>query len=66
MNDFYQISKKEMEFLTTETNRWKEEKIITDEECEDILALYEIKKSSLHMILFTAGCVLLGLGAVSF
>ena len=66
MSDFYQISKKEMEFLTTETNRWKEEKIITDEECEDILALYEIKKSSLRMILFTAGCVLLGLGAVSF
>ncbi len=66
MPDFYQISKKEMEFLTAEANRWKEEKIITDEEAEDILALYEIKKSSLRMILFTAGCVLLGLGAVSF
>ena len=65
-SDFYQISKKEMEFLRTESNRWKEEKIITDEEAEDILALYEIKKGSLRMVLFTAGCVLLGLGAVSF
>lgn len=66
MEDFYLISKKEMEFLTAEINRWKEENIISDEQSEDILALYELKKSSLRMILFTAGCVLLGLGAVSF
>ena len=66
MEDFYLISKKEMEFLTAEIDRWKEEKIITDEQSQDILALYELKKSSLRMVLFTAGCVLLGLGAVSF
>ena len=66
MEDFYLISKKEMEFLTTEIDRWKEEKIITEEQSQDILALYELRKSSLRMVLFTAGCVLLGLGAVSF
>ena len=66
MEDFYQISKKEMEFLTAEIDRWKQENIISEEQSEDILALYELKKSSLRMVLFTAGCVLLGLGAISF
>ena len=66
MEDFYLISKKEMDFLRTESERWKSENIITEEAAEDILALYELRKSSLRMILFTAGCVLLGLGAISF
>ncbi len=55
-----------MEFLTAEIDRWKQENIISEEQSEDILALYELKKSSLRMVLFTAGCVLLGLGAISF
>ncbi|MBR0151484.1 MAG: DUF2157 domain-containing protein [Synergistaceae bacterium] len=60
------IRKKEMEFLSAETALWVEQKIITGEQALDILALYEVKKRSLRMILLAAGGILLGLGAISF
>ena len=61
-----QIRKRDMDFLTIEVNSWLNEDIITDEQADNILGLYEIKKSSLRMILFIAGGVLLGLGGISF
>ena len=61
-----QIRKREMEFLSSEIDLWLENGIITDEQADNILELYEIKKSNLRMILFIAGGILLGLGGVSF
>ena len=60
------IRKKEMEFLSGEVNYWLENGIITPEQSDKILSLYDIKKSNLRMILFIAGGILLGLGLVSF
>ena len=61
-----EIRKKEMEFLSGEINYWEEQNIITSEQSEKILSLYDIKKSNLRLILFVAGGILLGLGLVSF
>ena len=60
------IRKKYMDFLTGEIDYWQEEEIITDEQAEQILSLYDIKTFNLHKILLIAGAVLLGLGLVSF
>ena len=60
------LSKKNMEFLSGEVNHWLENGIITPEQSDKILSLYDIKKSNLRMILFIAGGILLGLGLVSF
>ena len=60
------IRKKEMEFLSGELNLWQEENLITSEQADNILSLYNVKKSNLRMILFIAGGILLGLGLVSF
>ena len=61
-----EIRRKEMDFLNTEMTGWVEEGIITDSQAVKILSLYEVKKSNLRAILLIAGCVLLGLGLVSF
>lgn len=61
-----EIRKREMEFLSGEIDYWLEKNIITSEQAEKISELYDVKKYNLRMILFVAGSVLLGLGAVSF
>ena len=60
------ISKKEMDFLSSETSLWADEGIITPEQAENILSLYAVKARNLRLIMLTAGLVLLGLGAISF
>ncbi|MBQ7562236.1 MAG: DUF2157 domain-containing protein [Synergistaceae bacterium] len=60
------IRRREYEFLNGEINSWLDENIITSEQSEKILSLYEIKEYSLKRILILAGVILLGLGAVSF
>ena len=60
------IRKKYHDFLSSEVEYWQEEDIITEEQAEQILSLYDIKTFNLHKILFVAGTVLLGLGLVSF
>ena len=59
-------SKKEIEFLSSEISDWLELDLITQEQAEKILSLYEIKTRNLRMIFFIAGGILLGLGGVSF
>jgi len=59
-------SKKEIEFLSGEISSWLELNLITPEQSEKILSLYEIKTRNLRLIFFIAGGILLGLGAVSF
>ena len=54
-----------MDFLNAEAGAWQEEGIISQEQAENILSLYEVKQNSLNRILFIAGGILLGLGAVS-
>ena len=61
-----EIRKKELEFLSGEVNFWQEQNIITSEQSEKILSLYDIKKSNLRLIMFIAGGILLGLGLISF
>ena len=61
-----EIRQREMEFLSGEIDSWAQQEIITQEQAENILSLYEVKARNLNMILFIAGGVLLGLGAVSF
>lgn len=60
------IRKREMEFLSSETELWTEHGIISHEQSEKILSLYEVSEHSLRRILFIAGGILLGLGGVSF
>ena len=60
------IRKKEFDFLSNEAEYWTEQGIIDDEQKNEILDLYEIKSGSLTKILFIAGAIMLGLGAVSF
>lgn len=60
------LSVKENEFLNGEISEWLEQDLITPEQSEKILSLYEIKTRNLRMIFFIAGGILLGLGAVSF
>ena len=60
------ISKREMEFLTSESEVWVDEGIISREEAASILSLYDVKSRNLRLVMLTAGIVLLGLGAVSF
>ena len=60
------LSSKENDFLSGEINYWLENDLITEEQSEKILSLYEIKTRNLRIILFIAGGILLGLGAVSF
>ena len=59
-------SRKEIDFLNSEIADWVEQDIITQEQSEKILSLYEVRTRNLRMILFIAGGILLGLGAVSF
>ena len=59
-------TKKEIEFLSNEISDWLELDLITQEQSEKILSLYEIKTRNLRMIFFIAGGILLGLGGVSF
>lgn len=61
-----EISKKEMEFLNAEISSWADEGIITPEQAGNILSLYSVKARNFRMIMFTAGIVLLSLGAISF
>ena len=60
------ISRKYMEFLTSEAAIWTQESIITQDQAEAITSLYEVREHSLRKILLIAGGVLLGLGGVSF
>lgn len=60
------IKKHDLEFLTNEIKTWQDEEIITYEQGEKILNLYEIKKRPLRMILLIAGGILIGLGGISF
>ena len=59
-------SKREIEFLSGEISSWVDEDIITSEQAENILSLYDVRPGNLRLIMLTAGLVLLGLGAVSF
>ena len=61
-----EISKKEMEFLNAEISSWADDGIITHEQAENILSLYAVKSRNLRLIMFSAGIVLLSLGAISF
>ena len=61
-----EISKKEMEFLNAEISSWADGGIITHEQAENILSLYAVKSRNLRLIMFSAGIVLLSLGAISF
>ena len=61
-----EISKKEMEFLNAEISSWADEGLITPEQAGNILSLYTVKARNFRMIMFTAGIVLLSLGAISF
>lgn len=60
------IKKHDLEFLINELKTWQDEEIITYEQGEKILNLYEIKKRPLRMILLIAGGILIGLGGISF
>ena len=60
------IRKREMEFLTSESEVWVKHKILTKEQATKILGLYELKEYSLQKILLTAGGILLLLALVSF
>ena len=60
------LSSKENDFLNGEISEWLGLNLITPEQSEKILSLYEIKTRNLRMIFFIAGGILLGLGAVSF
>ena len=60
------ISRKYMEFLTSESAVWAEEGIISQEQADEIIALYEVREHSMRKILLIAGGILLGLGGVSF
>ena len=60
------IKKHDLEFLSNEIKTWQDEEIITQEQGEKILNLYEIKKRPLRMILLIAGGILIGLGVISF
>ena len=60
------LSSKENDFLNSEISSWIELNLITREQSEKILSLYEIKNRNLRLIFFIAGGILLGLGAVSF
>ncbi|MBR0095277.1 MAG: DUF2157 domain-containing protein [Synergistaceae bacterium] len=61
-----EIRRKEMDFLRGEITDWLEQDLITEEQSEKILSLYEIKTRNLRAILLIAGGILLGLGLVSF
>ena len=60
------IRQKEMDFLSTEAAGWVEEEIITGEQADAIMSLYEVKPRNLRMVMLSAGLILLGLGGVSF
>ena len=60
------FAKKEIEFLSGEIEEWLDLDLITQEQSEKILSLYEIKTRNLRAVFFIAGGILLGLGAVSF
>lgn len=60
------IRKRDMEFLKSESESWTEQELITEEQAEQILGLYEVKEYSLRKILLTAGGILLMLALVSF
>ncbi|MBR1486761.1 MAG: DUF2157 domain-containing protein, partial [Synergistaceae bacterium] len=60
------LSSKENDFLSGEISEWLELNLITPEQSEKILSLYEIKTRNLRLIFFIAGGILLGLGAISF
>ena len=66
MSEIRRRARKEIEFLSGEVGYWEEQNIITSEQSERILSLYDLKKSNLRLILFIAGGILLGLGGVSF
>ncbi|MBQ9419797.1 MAG: DUF2157 domain-containing protein, partial [Synergistaceae bacterium] len=61
-----EIRRKEMDFLRGEITDWLDKDLITEEQSEKILSLYEIKTRNLRAILLIAGGILLGLGLVSF
>lgn len=60
------IRKKELNFLSGEIESWLDAEIINHNQASKILELYEPKPSSLRVILFSAGGILLLLGGVSF
>ena len=60
------ISRKYMDFLTSEAAIWTQEGIISQEQADSITSLYEIREHSMRRILLIAGGVLIGLGGVSF
>ena len=66
MSELQSIRKKEMDFLKAEIESWVENEVITSEQAENILSLYDVKERNLRVIMLTAGLVLLGLGAASF
>lgn len=60
------IPQKYYDFLTTELDTWTDQEIITAQQADDIISLYEARTHSLRKILLIAGGVLLLLGGVSF
>ena len=61
-----QITQKSQDFLEAESTYWLEQGIISSDQREKILGLYEVKAGRLNQILFMAGIIMLVLGAVSF
>lgn len=61
------ISKNKFDFLRQELNYCAQNDIITQEQCKDILSLYQIKQRiSFVMVLVVIGSILIGLGILSF
>ncbi len=60
------VKKSELDLLINEVQVWQDLEIISPEQGAKILDMYEIRKRPLKMILLIAGCVLIGLGIISF
>ncbi|AOT70898.1 DUF2157 domain-containing protein [Geosporobacter ferrireducens] len=61
------IEPKQYQFLKEELQHWTNEQLITKEQMDDVVALYDVKeKISFIRILLTVGSVLIGLGILSF
>ena len=61
------IESKQYQFLKGELQHWTDEQLITKEQMDNVVSLYDIKeKMSFIRILLTIGAVLIGLGILSF
>ena len=61
-----EIRRRDMDFLSGEVSSWLDGGIISREQADEILSLYDVKARNLRVIMLTAGVILLGLGGLSF